>query len=152
MAADERWVFGHALNVESPTQGVLSRSTLYGKLTLKVQQQNWLLAAVPTPNVTEGWRVSAVMVRYVIKNSSSGGGLIDKVGLRDGENTVHEFANLTAGAAPTWQTLTLTMPSPAPFKFGLGVSIHASNVFATDPPPNAIADIEIVGVGLRFVR
>lgn len=152
MATDERWIFGHTLNVESSTEGTLSRSTLYGKLTLKVQQQNWLLAAVPAPNVTEGWKVSAVMIRFVIKNNSFGSGLIDKVGVRDGESVVHEFDGLTAGAAATWQTLTLQMPSPVPFKFGLGVSIHASNVFGTDPPPSAISDIQIVGVGLRFVR
>jgi hypothetical protein len=77
--------FGHALNVENPQVGTFSRSTLYSKLTLVEAQANWLLASVPTPNVTEGWRISAVLLRYTIRGRA---GVIDKVGLRDGEQLV----------------------------------------------------------------
>ena len=94
MATDERWIFGHALHVENRQVGTFVRSTLYSKLTLVETQSNWLLAAVPAPNVTEGWRISGVMLRYTIRGRA---GLIDKVGLRDGEQTVHSFEGLNAG-------------------------------------------------------
>jgi hypothetical protein len=154
MATDERWSFGHALNVENPNVGVFSRSTLYAKLTLGPLNENWLLASIPGPNATQGWKVSSVKIRYVIKaNNPEGGsgGVIDKVGLRDGEVLLHEFLNLTAGPIDAWQTLSLPLPSPSSFKFGLGVSIHA-NFPGFDLPPNGRVDFLVVGVGLGFVQ
>jgi hypothetical protein len=88
MAIDERWTFGHALHVENRQVGTFTRSTLYSKLTLDETQDNWLLAAVPAPGVSEGWRISGVNLRYTIRGRA---GVIDKVGVRDGERVVHSF-------------------------------------------------------------
>ena len=148
MATDERWIFGHALTVENPQVGTFVRNTLYSKLTLmsgSPVQHNWLLAAVPAPNVTEGWRISAIMLRFTTIGNA---GFLDKVGVRDGEQTVHGFENLNIGPQPNWTTLTWPLPSARPFKFGLGVAIHVSAV------PTALGPIEfrVVGVGLTFTR
>jgi hypothetical protein len=148
MPTDERWVFGHALNVENPQVGKFERKTLYSQLTLvsgTPVQTNWVLAAVPTPNVTEGWRVARVMVRVVILGRSGG---IDKVGVRDGEREYHEF-NESIGPQPNWVTLSFDLPLAKPnIQFGLGVSIHA---FAapTSLGPN---DFRFVSVGALFAR
>jgi hypothetical protein len=92
MAIDERWIFGHALHVENRQVGTFARSTLYSKLTLDEAQDNWLLAAVPAPGVSEGWGISAVNLRYTIRGRA---GVIDKVGVRDGERVVHSFEGLS---------------------------------------------------------
>jgi hypothetical protein len=149
MATDQRWIFGHALHVENRQVGTFSRSTLYSKLTLVETQSNWLLASIPTPNVTEGWKISAVMLRYTIRGRA---GLIDKVGLRDGEQLVHSFDGLNVGPAAGWQTLNLPLSPAMPFKFGLGVSIHANYPDNFDPQPLGPAEFLFVSVGLGFVR
>jgi hypothetical protein len=154
MATDERWVFGNTLNVEKPEAGSFSRSTLYSKLTLgqpdTLGKDNWLLASVPAPNVTEGWSIADVMLRYTIRGEI---GAIDKVGLRDGNELVHSFEDPSlAVPIPDWETLTLTLPSPRRFTFGLGVSIHASYEGfggSTAPPPT---EFLFASVGLKFVR
>ena len=46
MATDQRWMFGHALNVENPQVGTFPRSTLYAKLTLVEAQDNATVAAL----------------------------------------------------------------------------------------------------------
>ena len=155
MATDERWVFGHALHVENRQVGTFDRSTLYSKLTLREGQSNWLLAAVPAPNVTEGWRVSAVKVRYYLaggEGGSGGGALIDAVGVRDGEVVVHSFENLTAGSVAGWQNLELSLGG-AHYRFGLAVSIHA-NYGVPVGTPSVLPPVEyrVVGVGLAFTR
>ena len=157
MATDERWVFGHALHVENRQVGTFERSTLYSRLTLREGQSNWLLAAVPAPNVTEGWLISAVKVRYTLAGGEGGAGqpgLIDAVGIRDGEAVVTSFENLTAGSVPGWQNLELSLPSPgAPYKYGLAVSIHANYPVPLGTtqvlPP---VEYRVVGVGLAFTR
>ena len=125
---DERWTFGHAFNVENPDMGDFERNTLYSKITLTKNgdpysptQSNWVLASIPTPNATEGWKISSVMLRYTIIGKP---GIIDKVVLRDGDLEVHSFENLTVGPISGWQTLTLSLPQPKTFQFGLGVGIH----------------------------
>ena len=149
MATDERWIFGHALHVENRQVGTFVRSTLYSKLTLVETQNNWLLAAVPAPSVTEGWRISAIMLRYTIRGRA---GVIDKVGLRDGEQTVHSFEGLNLGPIAGWQSLNLPLSPAVPFKFGLGVSIHANYPDNFDPQPLGPAEFLFVSVGLGFVR
>src|SRR5262245_50776980 len=126
MANDERWIFGHALHVENRQVGTFTRNTLYSELELtpaQPAQDNWVLASVPTPNVTEKWQISAVMLRYAIIGHANG--IIDKVGLRDGEHLVWSFEGLNVGPGSGWQTLNLALPSPRTFSFGLGISIHA---------------------------
>jgi hypothetical protein len=149
MTTDQRWIFGHALNIENPQVGTFSRSTLHSKLTLAETQDNWLLASIPTPNVTEGWKISSIMLRYTIRGRAGG---IDKVGLRDGEQLVHFFEGLTAGPIAGWQTLTLPLSPTRTFKFGLGVSIHASYPDNFDPAPLGPTEFLFASVGLGFVR
>jgi len=146
---DERWTFGHALNVESSSGGTFSRSTLYSKLTLLETQHNWLLASVPTPNVTEGWKIAGVMLRYSIRGRA---GLIDKIGLRDGDQTIHSFENLNNGPIAGWQTLSLPLTPTRTFRYGLGVAIHASYPDNFDPMPLGPTEFLIASVGLAFVK
>jgi|SRR6185312_10656226 hypothetical protein len=155
MATDERWVFGHALHVENRQVGTFERSTLYSRLTLREGQSNWLLAAVPAPNVTEGWLISAVKVRYTLAGGEGGAGqpgLIDAVGIRDGEAVVTSFENLTAGSVTGWQNLELSLGG-AHYRFGLAVSIHANYPVPLGTtqvlPP---VEYRVVGVGLAFTR
>jgi hypothetical protein len=136
--------------VENPQVGKFERNTLYSKLTLvsgTPLQDNWVLAAVPAPNVTEGWRVARVMVRVATAGQA---GFFDKVGVRDGERLVHSFEDLNIGPQSGWVTLSFDLPpSPAiPIKFGLGVSIHMSSV------PTALGphEFRFVSVGATFVR
>ncbi len=150
MATDDRWIFGHALNVENPQVGKFERNTLYSKLTLvsgTPLQHNWVLAAVPAPNATEGWRVARVMVRVATTGQA---GFFDKVGVRDGERLVHSFEDLNIGPQPNWVTLSFDLPPSAAtlIKFGLGVSIHVSSV------PTALGphEFRFVSVGAAFVR
>lgn len=149
MPTDERWIFGHALHVENQQMGTFSRSTLYSKLTLNEAQDNWLLAAIPTPNITENWQISAVMLRYTIRGRA---GQIDKVGLRDGEQLLHSFEGLTVGPVAGWQTLNLPLSPAKGFKFGLGVSIHANYPDDFDPMILGPAEFLFVSVGLGFIR
>lgn len=149
MPSQERWIFGHALHVESPQVGTFSRFTLYSELALTRTQQNWLLASVPAPNVTGGWSVSAVMLRYTIQGKI---GAIDKVGLRDGDQLVHAFEPLNAGPITDWETMTLTLPSPRKFQFGLGVSIHATCESFEDINLFPPTEFRFASVGLGFVQ
>jgi hypothetical protein len=146
---DERWIFGHALHVENPAGGTFALSTLYSKLTLVETQSNWVLASVPTPNVTQGWKIAGVMLRYSIRGRA---GVIDKVGLRDGDQTVHSFENLNHGPVAGWQTLALTLPSPKAFRFGMGVSIHAAYPDNFDPMPLGPSEFLFASVGLAFLK
>jgi hypothetical protein len=149
MAIDERWIFGHALHVENRQVGTFARNTLYSKLTLDEAQDNWLLAAVPAPGASEGWRISGVNLRYTIRGRA---GVIDKVGVRDGERVVHSFEGLNVGPIASWQTLNLPLSPAVPFQFGLGVSIHANYPDNFDPQPLGPSEFLFVSVGLTFTR
>ena len=100
---------------------------------------------------------SAVKVRYHLAGGEGGNGehgLIDAVGVRDGEAVVHSFENLTAGSVTGWQNLELSLPSPgAPYKYGLAVSIHV-NYPVPLGTPSVLPPVEyrVVGVGLAFTR
>lgn len=146
---DERWTFGHALHVEDPGVGVFARSTLYSKVTLLEAQSDWVLASVPTPNVTEGWKIASVMLRYTIRGRA---GLIDKVGLRDGDQTIYTFEGLDIGPVAGWQTLTLPLPEAWKFTYGVGVSIHVNYPDNFDPQPLGPAEFLFASVGLGFVK
>ena len=68
MATDERWVFGHALNVENPQVGKFERKTLYSQLTLvsgTPLQSNWVLHRTHS-KCHRRLESARVMVRVVI--------------------------------------------------------------------------------------
>src|ERR1022692_917509 len=127
---DERWTFGHALHVEDPNVGNFIHAALYSRLSLGVNQSNWVLASIPTPNVTQGWKISSIMLRYTIRGFAwnlvggahtadgspvtGGPGIIDKIGIRDGDVSVHEFGGLqlTFITGGGWETLALPLPEP----------------------------------------
>ena len=141
---DERWTFGHALHVEDPTIGTFIRNTLYSKITLNPTESNWVLASVPTPNVTKGWKVGAVALRYTIRG---GVGVIDKIGLRDGDQTAYSFEGLALGPISDWQSVGLSLP-PSNFQYGLGVSIHVNYPVIQPLGPT---EFLFASVGLGFV-
>jgi hypothetical protein len=145
---DERWIFGHALHQEDPGVSSFTRSTLYSKASL-AGESGWILAAVPTPNATEGWKIASVMLRYTIKG---GAGYIDKVGVRDGDRLVHSFEGLTVGLVQGWQTLTLQLPEPEKFTYGVGVSIHLQYSDFLDVGQDRTAEFLFASVGLGFVK
>ena len=151
---DERWTFGNSLNVENPDMGDFERNTLYSTITLTKNgdpytptQSNWVLASIPTPNATKGWKISSVMLRYTIIGKP---GIIDKVVLRDGDLELYSFENLTVGPISGWQTLTLPLPEPKAFQFGLGVGIHV--VFLDYFFDCGSADFRFASVGLEFIK
>jgi hypothetical protein len=149
---DERWTFGHALNVEDPNTGIFERSTLYSKITINLNPfSNWVLASIPTPNVTKGWRISSVMLRYTIPGQIGFTGSIDKIIVRDGNEIVAEFENLKIWANAGWETLTLNLPQSKTFKFGLGVGIHVI-LNLPDEVPVGPSEIRFASVGLGFVK
>jgi hypothetical protein len=161
---DQRWTFASSLDVENPAVGEISRLTLNFSVKLKRGEDNWVLASVPAPNVTEGWEVKSVMLRYRI---SGEGGKIDKIGLRNGDVAVHQFEGLGFGDTGGWQTAKLTLLNSAGFAFGLGVSIHLNGGLNTarrkpdgseqdggdgggaGPPPTVFA---FASVGLEFIK
>jgi hypothetical protein len=156
MATDERWVFGNALNVEYPpgipnqptgtgyAGGQFLINTLYSRLTLGESDENWVLAAVPGPNITEYWSVTAVMLRY-----SFVGGIIDKIVVRDGDSEVYSLENQFIGPTNGWQTATFPISTPTSISFGLGVSLHVTGISA---PPGGFNDLRFASIGLAFYR
>ena len=148
MAVDERWVFGNALQVENPQVGTFTRNNLYSRLTLAGFEENWLFVAVPGPNITEAWRVSAVMLRYAIV---SGAGP-NKIDVRDGERLVFSVEHPEdLGQTDIWHTATFPIP-PTPVSFGLGVSIHVFGIVSPPPPRSPENDLRFASVGLRFIN
>jgi hypothetical protein len=144
---DERWIFGHALNVEDPNVGIFKRSTLYSSITLKPKESNWVLASIPAPNLTKGWKVGAIALRYHIIGEVAN---IDKIGLRDGDQEVYSFENLLIGPVAGWQSVGLSISPSVPFQFGLGVSIHVTHLVPEmlGPP---VVEFRFASVGLGFV-
>ncbi len=160
---DERWTFGHALHLEvdptpTSTWGSFMRNTLYSKITLNGGTSNWVLASIPTPNVTKGWKISSTMLRFAIRGTGPEFGIIDKIGVRDGPETVFDTevnVDRLWGGIVEWKLLVLDYPQPMPFKNGLGVSIHVNYpVKPTDPswPSFPPTEFLFASVGLGFVK
>jgi hypothetical protein len=119
-------------------------------------QHNWLICSVPAPNILEGWRVKAVMILYNIRRLDTRGfGMIDKIGIRDGNLDVARFEGLTIGPnsiepAENWVERKLELPNPRGFRFGLGVTIHV-----TGPPldtENPSTKFSFTSIGLEFTK
>jgi hypothetical protein len=122
-------------------------------ISLQKNEQNWLVANLPSPNVREGWRVNSLMLRFRTRDSVFGE--IDKIGIRDGDVVIHEFAPLVLRAYNSFSTVYNVLPGPRSFKLGLGVSIHVvanldSKVDPPQPPPTT--SIEVVSIGVEFVK
>jgi murein tripeptide amidase MpaA len=148
-AVDERWTFGTSLNVENPTVGQFKHTTLYTSIILAPGQHNFVMTSVPSPNVVEGWKIKSVMLRYRI---TAGAGVIDKIGIRDGNESIHSFENLLIGVNNAWETLKLELPCPKSFKFGLDVSIHVfydPGFGGPQPPPTPF---QFASIGLEFTK
>ena len=153
---EERWVYGSALHVENPTVG---RFTVLGTMTtieLRANQHNWLICSVPAPNVLDGWRVRAVMIRYNIRRPDSRGlGHIDKIGIRNGNLDVARFEGLTIGPNSiepheNWEVRRLVLSRPGDFRFGLGVTIHVLfPEISPIPPPTKFS---FTSIGIEFIK
>jgi hypothetical protein len=120
----ERWAFGSALHVENPAVGKFIQDTRYTGIELNQVQNNFLVCSVPAPSPLDGWRIKTLMIVYNIRNTQGDFGKIDKLGIRDGFNTVHGFENLNLVRNPSWEIRRFQLPNPAGYKMGLGVSIH----------------------------
>lgn len=157
---DQRWTSCSSLNVEDPTVGTVRRFSTEFIITIPSENQsNTILAPVPTPNVTEGWKVKAVMLRYHIFSAVSGqlvGAIFDSVAIRDGDIVIPGFTGLDIGMPNTgtdtgWKTAKLELPVPANFQFGLGVSIHANHI-QTNLGNIFPAVFSLASVGLEYIR
>jgi hypothetical protein len=147
---DERWTFGTSLNVEKPTVGEFKHSTLYTSIVLTPGQDNFVMTSVPAPNVLEGWSIKSVMLRYRI--TGDGGGIIDKIGIRDGNESIYSFENLLIGTNNAWETLKLELPCPRPFRYGLDVSIHVFYDAGFGGPTQHPTPFQFVSIGLEFIK
>jgi hypothetical protein len=134
---------------------------LFFSIILDNGQQNWLFANLPTPNIRDGWKIKTLKLRIRTELSALGG--IDKVGIKDGENVVHEFGSGGPGNHPLsitsfnkWQIIPVELPlGPRSFASGLGVSIHLNNKVDTKvdpPPPFPPVRILVSGIGVEFIK
>jgi hypothetical protein len=147
VVVDERWAYGSSLHVEAPTVGNFFTKGLYTGIELKVNQSNWLVGSVPALNIHEGWRIKAVMIRYNIRGAI---GVIDKIGVRQGNLDVHGFEGLNIGPNSTWETRKLELPNPSAFTWGLGVTIHCAvpqQVDVVHP-----TQFLFTSIGLEFIK
>ena len=94
----ELWTSYIGSSVDNPRVGEIRWGGLFFSIILNNAQHNWLFANLPTPNIKEGWKIKTLKLRIRTERSSFGG--IDKVGIRDGENVVHEFGSGTGPANP----------------------------------------------------
>lgn len=147
---DERWTFGTSLNVENPQVGEFKHTTLYTSIKLAPGQHNFVMTSVPSPNVLERWRVKSVMLRYRI--TGNGAGVIDKIGIRDGNESIHSFENLLIGTNNSWETLRLELPCPRAFRFGLDVSIHVFYDPGFGGPTQHPTPFHFASIGLEFTK
>ena len=159
--AQELWTSYTGSSVDNPQVGQIRWGGLFFSIILGNGQQNWLFANLPTPNIRDGWKINTLKLRIRTESSPFGG--IDKVGIRDGENVVHEFGSggpanppLSIKSFDRWQIINLNIPfGPRSFASGLGVSIHFNNRVDTkeDPPaPLPAVRILISGIGVEFTK
>jgi len=157
----ELWTSYIGSSVDNPQVGQIRWGGLFFGIILHNGQQNWLFANLPTPNIRDGWKIKTVKLRIRTEQSPFGG--IDKVGIRDGENVVHEFGRGTPQSPPLsvtsfnrWQIISLDIPlGPRSFASGLGVSIHMNNrvdIKQDPPPPLPPVRILVSGMGVEFIK
>jgi DNA-binding beta-propeller fold protein YncE len=152
---EERWVYGSALHVENPTVGGFSVLGTMTTIELRTNQNNWLICSVPAPNALDGWRVGAVMIRYNIRRPDSRFlGVIDKIGIRNGNLDVARFEGLSIGPNSiepneNWETRKLVLTNPGGFVFGLGVTIH---VIFPQTSPTSPTKFSFTSIGLEFIK
>jgi hypothetical protein len=157
---DQRWTFGTPLDVDAPVVGTVKRTNEGFTIILESENQSVLIyTPIPTPNVIEGWKVKAVMLRYRIfgVNDQPVTSIFDTVLVWDGDQMVPGFPiflNIgmpTGGIDTGWKTAKVELPVPANFQFGLGVSIQANHI------SGGLANVfpavfEIASVGLEFIK
>lgn len=150
----ELWIGYTSISPDNPQVGQIRVGGLTFSIILSNGQQNWIWTNVPSPNVSgEQWKIKSVKLRIRTRDSPFGG--IDKVGIKDGENVVHEFNPLAITSFNNWNTISLEVPGPRSFKFGLGVSIHLNNRVDTKedpPPPLPPVKIEFASIGVVFIK
>ena len=149
----ELWTGYIGSSVDNPQVGQTRWGGLFFSITLGNAQQNWLFANLPTPNIRDGWKIKSLKIRTRTEGSPFGG--IDKVGIRDGENVLHEFNPLAITSFNKWQIIPLNVPGPRNFASGLGVSIHLNNrVDTKEDPPSPLPPVRILvsGIGLEFIK
>jgi hypothetical protein len=148
---EERWSFGCSLTVENPAVGRFINTGLYTGIELTHLQQNWLVCSVPAPNVLEAWKIKSIMIQYNIRNTQGDYGKVDKIGIRDGNQTVHGFENLDIGRNANWEIRKLALPTPWDYRFGIGVNIHVIYPEVLDPGPWPTQFL-FTSIGLEFTK
>jgi hypothetical protein len=146
---EERWVFSNALHVENPAVGKFHVNGLHAGIELNQNEQNWLVCSVPGPNVLEEWRIRSVMIQYNVKGQV---GRIDKIGIRDGNQTAASFENLDLGPNAGWEIRKLQLPAPWDYRLGLGVTIHVACPMSTGGPPQPPTQFLFTSIGLEYIK
>lgn len=106
------------------------------------------MTSIDAPNVLGGWQIKSVMLVYEIKH---GGGIVDKIGLRDGPYTVHLFDGLTLSRTDFWRLHKSELPSPRSYRYGIGISIHViyhDDFDITSHP----TQFQFASIGLEFIK
>jgi hypothetical protein len=86
----ELWSFSHSLIPENPSMGIFKHNTLFYGIKLRIDQQNWLMTNVSSPDICDHqWLVKSLMLRYRSRDGNNGG--IDIIGIRDANMTLHQF-------------------------------------------------------------
>jgi hypothetical protein len=149
---EESWMFVSVLRAEDPSIGKFHSNGLHTGIELGVAQpiqQNWLIGSIPAPNPLEQWRINAVMLQYNIRGQL---GMIDKIGIRDGNQPAASFENLQIGPNSDWEIRKFPLPNPWDYRFGLGVNIHVTmteNFGGPNVPPTQFL---FTAIGLEFTK
>jgi hypothetical protein len=150
----ELWIGYTSISRDNSQVGQFRIGGLFCSIRLNNGEQNWFFTNLPTPNVSDGWKIKSVKLRIRTEESPFGG--IDKVGIRDGEGVIHEFNPLAITSFNNWQTISREVPGgPRSFRFGLGLSIHLNNRVDTKedpPPPLPPVKISVASVGAEFIK
>jgi len=152
---DERWIHETALQWEYLGPGVVyNRKYDKGLETLfKEGYVRQLLAAIPTPNATNGWRVKSIMFRYSIMIAPSEFGFspeIFHISMYDLDRFMWRFNRFFINTGGMFQDVKLDLPVPQIFNCGILVQIGLRYYYEDGLPIYSF--VSFAGVGLEFVR
>lgn len=152
---DERWIHGSAIQFEETFNVVYI--TRYGtglEILFREGYNRSLLAPIPTPNATKGWKVKSIMLRYSISIAPSEFGFspeIFRISLYDLDRLIlsYTYRNFRSTGG-MFQNIKQDLPLPKNFNHGIGVLIGVRYDYIEGAP--RFSFVSFAGVGLKFVK